>query len=230
MSRTARLLSLMELLRTYRRPVTADILAEKMGVTVRTIYRDIAILQEQGAMIEGEAGIGYILKPGFTLPPLMFSPQEIEALVLGCEWVAERADTALGIAAEQALAKIQGVLPSHLITHIHQSPHRMGPGFLPSLEDDSQLPPLRQAIQDQKKITIIYEDAKGDRTTRTLYPLLLGYFDGAVVLVAWCEKRDDFRHFRLDRILNITFHDERYPGRRSEYLYQWRQQEGIPER
>src|SRR6187200_43800 len=110
-SRAERLLELLQVLRRYRQPVAGQTLADELGVSVRTLYRDIATLQGQGAAIDGEAGLGYVLKPGFMLPPLMFSEEEIEALVLGSRWVADRADRALADAAANVLAKIGAVLP-----------------------------------------------------------------------------------------------------------------------
>src|SRR5436853_1211164 len=114
MSRAERLLDLIQVLRRYRQPVSGQTLADELGVSIRTLYRDIATLQGQGAAMDGEPGLGYILRPGFMLPPLMFSEEEIEALVLGSRWVAERGDSRLGAAARNALAKIAAVLPPDL--------------------------------------------------------------------------------------------------------------------
>jgi len=121
MPRAQRLLELMELLRSYRHPVAGDDLANKLGISLRTLYRDIRVLQEQGANIEGEAGLGYVLKPGFTLPPLMFTEDEIEALVLGSRWVAKRGDVRLSHSALSARDKIAAVLPSELKVSLHNS-------------------------------------------------------------------------------------------------------------
>src|SRR5213594_1376827 len=114
MSRAQRLLDLIQLLRGYRRPVSGAALAEALGISLRTLYRDIETLNAQGAQIDGEPGVGYVLRPGFMLPPLMFSEDEIEAIVLGSRWVSERADAPLGVAARNALAKIAAVLPDDL--------------------------------------------------------------------------------------------------------------------
>ena len=114
MSRSTRLLDLIQLLRTYRRPVSGSALAQRMGISIRTLYRDIATLQAQGADIQGAPGFGYVLKPGFLMPPMMLSEEEIEALVLGARWVAARADDELKDAAQNALAKIAAVLPADL--------------------------------------------------------------------------------------------------------------------
>ena len=121
MSRAERLLELMQCLRRHRYPVGGAALASELGISVRTLYRDIAALQAQGARIDGEPGVGYVLRPGFMLPPLMFSEDEIEALVLGSRWVADRADDPLGRAARNALAKIAAVLPTDLRKSLHRS-------------------------------------------------------------------------------------------------------------
>src|ERR1700692_3323279 len=114
MSRAQRLLDLIQPLRGYRRPVSGPTLAEEMGIPLRNVDRDIETLKAQGAHIDGEPGVGYVLRPGFMLPPLMFSEEEIEAMVLGPRWAAGRADAALGAAARNALAKIAAVLPQDL--------------------------------------------------------------------------------------------------------------------
>jgi len=128
MSRSQRLLALMEILRRHRYPLSGAMLAQQLGISLRSVYRDIATLQQQGASIEGEAGLGYVLRPGFTLPPLMFSEDEIEALVLGSRWVASRADTKLARAAENALSKINAVLPATLREHCESTTLLVGPG------------------------------------------------------------------------------------------------------
>src|SRR5712671_7750568 len=128
MSRAQRLLDLIQALRGYRRPVSGATLAEALGISLRTVYRDIETLKAQGAHIDGEPGVGYVLRPGFMLPPLMFSEEEIEAIVLGSRWVADRADAALGSAARNALAKIAAVLPQDLKVSLDTSSLLVGPG------------------------------------------------------------------------------------------------------
>ena len=128
MSRAQRLLDLIQLLRGYRRPVSGAVLAEALGISLRTLYRDIETLNAQGAQIDGEPGVGYVLRPGFMLPPLMFSEEEIEAMVLGSRWVADRADAALADAARNALAKIAAVLPPDLQDELDTSGLLIGPG------------------------------------------------------------------------------------------------------
>ncbi|HUN91032.1 MAG TPA: YafY family protein [Burkholderiaceae bacterium] len=228
MSRAERLLDLVQLLRRHRRPVSGAALARELGVSLRTLYRDINSLQGQGAAIEGEPGIGYILRPGFLLPPLMFSDDELEALVLGSRWVADRADARLGGAARNALAKIAAVLPTDLRDELDATPLLIGPGP-PVIDGTIDLALLRQAIRTERKIEIHYLDVGGRRTRRVVWPFALAYFDRVRVVVAWCESRRAFRHFRADRITAIDASDVRYPRRRQALLREWRQAEGIAE-
>ncbi len=227
MSRTQRLLDLIQILRRRRYPVTGAALAAELGISLRTLYRDIGTLQEQGAHIDGEPGLGYILRPGFMLPPLMFSEEEIEALVLGSRWVVDRGDARLGSAAQNALAKIAAVLPSDLRDALDASTLLVGPGE-PILAGDLKLPVIRQAIRSEHKLDITYRDLKGAESTRTVWPFALGFFDHVRVVVAWCELRQTFRHFRADRISALAISEQRYPRRRQALLTEWREIEGIP--
>lgn len=226
MPRAKRLLDLIQLLRRHRFPVTGVALAAELRVSLRTLYRDIGTLREQGARIDGEPGLGYILRPGFMLPPLMFSEEEIEALVLGSRWVAERGDARLGGAAREALAKIGAVLPAELREALDASALLAGPG--PAIAaGDLELPLMRQAIRAERKLDIDYLDLKGEASRRTVWPFALGYFDHVRVLVAWCELRQGFRHFRADRITALVLSGQRYPRRRQALLKEWRAAEGI---
>jgi predicted DNA-binding transcriptional regulator YafY len=228
MSRAQRLLDIIQLLRSHRRPVAAGLLADELGVSLRTIYRDIETLKGQGAHIEGEAGVGYVLRPGFMLPPLMFSEEEIEALVLGGRWVAAQQDEPLGKAARNALAKIAAVLPDDLQRSLETSSlmvARREPAA-----GDAELPIIRAAIRNECKLRISYSDEKDNRTQRTIWPIALGFFDRIRMVAAWCENRGDYRHFRTDRIQSITLTERRYPRRRTDLLREWKQKECIPER
>jgi predicted DNA-binding transcriptional regulator YafY len=229
MSRAQRLLDLIQHLRSYRRPISGALLAEALGISLRTLYRDIGTLNAQGAHIDGEPGVGYVLRPGFMLPPLMFSEEEIEAIVLGSRWVADRADAALSAAARNALAKIAAVLPQDLKTSLDTSSLLIGPGK-PIAAGDSELPVIRQAIRDERKLRIRYLDKNGGDSRRTIWPFALGFFERVRVVVAWCEMRQDFRHFRTDRISKLLVTDKRYPRRRQVLLKDWRAVEGIPEK
>lgn len=229
MSRTERLLDLIQLLRRHRAPVTGPALAAELGISIRTLYRDIATLQAQGADIQGEPGLGYVLRPGFTLPPLMFSADEIEALVLGSRWVARRAeDPRLGDAAANALSKITAVLPSELRDSVDGSNLLVGGGEVIPAQVD--LSAIRLAIREQRKLVIAYRNAGGTATERTIWPFAIGFFDRVRVVIGWCELRTDYRHFRLDRIDRMEPLPERYPRRRAAMLKEWREREGIPVR
>jgi predicted DNA-binding transcriptional regulator YafY len=223
MSRSNRLLELVQALRRRRRPVSGRTLADELGVSLRTLYRDIASLQAQGADIVGEAGVGYVLQPGFLLPPLMFSEDEIEALVLGSRWVAKRTDDRLGGAARNALAKIAAVLPADLREALDASPLLVGPGQTAEID----LTIVREAIRAERKLAIRYRNGGGAATERIVWPFALGFFDQARVIGAWCELRAGFRNFRMDRIVELTPTPERYPRRRRALLKAWREAEGI---
>lgn len=226
MSRAARLLDLLQVFRRYKRPVSGASLAEELGVSLRTIYRDIETLKSQGAAIDGEAGVGFVLKPGFMLPPLMFTEDEIEALVLGSRWVAEQADQPLGAAARNALVKIAAVLPDDLRAGLDESTLLVVPGT-PLAAGESELPLIRDAIRRQRKLSISYADANGACSDRTIWPIALAFFDRTRVVVSWCELRNDFRHFRADRIIHLTVESKSYPQRRAALMKQWRDQQGI---
>ncbi|WP_112663707.1 helix-turn-helix transcriptional regulator [Microvirga flavescens] len=229
MSRAKRLLDLLQILRRHRHPVRGQDLARELGISIRTLYRDIQSLQAQGAMIEGEAGIGYVLRPGFMLPPLMFSHEEIEALVLGSRWVAERGDHHLAAAAHEALTKITAVLPAALREDADASTLLVGPGR-PIAGGDTDLATIRKAIRAERKMEILYADRNTSETKRTVWPFAIGFFDQVRVVVAWCELRSGFRHFRTDRISALTLSDTRYPRRRLALLKEWRVAEGIEPR
>ncbi|GAN68804.1 helix-turn-helix transcriptional regulator [Acetobacter orleanensis] len=226
MSRSERLFDLLHALRAHRRPVSGKTLADAIGVSIRTLYRDIVSLQALGAAIEGEPGVGYVLKPGFLLPPLMFTSEEIEALVLGSRWVTDRADNPLQDAARSALTRIAAVLPAGLRDELDASALLIGPGAtLPPDRVDPAL--LRKAIRAERRLSLQYCDAAGMVSERVVWPFALAFFDSVRVLLAWCELRQSFRHFRTDRIVSATLIDERYPRRRQALLKEWREEEGI---
>ncbi|GMG84067.1 YafY family protein [Paralimibaculum aggregatum] len=202
MRRADRLFDIIELLRG-RGVVRARDIAAALEVSERTIYRDMASLIAAGLPIDGEAGVGYLLRDGFDLPPLMFDEDEIEALVLGLRIVAAWADPALTRAADRALAKVSDALPGHLREHAARVPldaparHHAEP-----LEID--LAALRAAIRGRQKVAFGYTDLAGRQTTRTLCPLLISFFGPVWTLTGWCELRGDFRMFRIDRIRGLT--------------------------
>ena len=226
-ARSERLLTLLQTLRRYRQPVSGATLAAETGVSLRTLYRDIASLQAQGAHIEGEAGLGYVLKPGFMLPPMMFSLEEIEALVLGSRWVAKATDARLAAGATDALAKIAAVLPPELREELETSTLMVGAPRKDE-QDKADLALIRKAIRAEHILELVYEDGKGAPSERRVWPFALGYFDSIRVLVAWCELRQDFRHFRTDRMASAVSTEKRYPRRRQVLLKEWRVAQGIP--
>jgi predicted DNA-binding transcriptional regulator YafY len=223
MSRATRLLGLLQALRLRRRPVTAETLAAELGVSVRTVYRDIATLVGEGAAIQGEAGLGYVMQPGLFLPPLGFDRDELDALALGLSWVQRRADPELARAADNALAKIHAMLPADGRDEIE------GPGVLlgPSPEPPAATVPLerlRDAIRRQRKLAIAYRDGAGAASQRTVWPIALAYPEGVRLLLAWCETREGFRNFRVDRIVEAEVSEARYPRSRRALLKDWRAQ------
>jgi predicted DNA-binding transcriptional regulator YafY len=229
MSRSERLLQLLQVLRRHRLPVSGGTLAAELAISLRTLYRDIATLQAQGADIEGEAGIGYVLKPTYMLPPLMFTRDEIEALMLGFNFVAQRTDDSFATAARDALAKINAVLPDDLRGSLGETSLLVGPG-IPLPANRVALGLLRQALRQEYPLDITYRDLSGQTSRRTVWPFALSYFDGARVLMTWCTLRHDFRNFRSERIEAADLGAGRYPKRRAALLKEWRQRNNIPNR
>lgn len=228
MARSQRLFELIQVLRRHRQPVSGQALADELSVSLRTVYRDIQTLIGQGATIDGEAGLGFVLRPGFVLPPLMFSDEELEALVLGLRWVAQRTDASFEHAAMNALAKIAAVLPDDLRNNVEG----IGLIAVPSRNADARhdLAPIRAAIRSEQMVVLDYADVKGEHTRRTIWPIALAFFENSRVLAAWCELRQDFRHFRIDRIIALHETGQRYPQRRRVLMKQWREIEKIAER
>jgi predicted DNA-binding transcriptional regulator YafY len=228
-SRSTRLLTLLQVLRGKSRAVTAAVLAAELGVSERTLYRDIAELSAQGAPIYGEAGVGYVLRPGLFLPPLMLSEDEVEAVVLGLRYVDQRGDQTLGKAAADALAKIAAVLPPAALETLRNPIALPGPSSGSFPPNAVELASLRYAIRSQATLDIRYEDANGTRSERIIWPIALGFTNEARVLVAWCEARQAYRTFRTDRIASAVETGHRYPGTRGSLLRAWRKQMGVDE-
>lgn len=220
MNRTERLLNLLQILRSYRYPVSGQRLSERLNISIRTLYRDIATLQAQGAEIEGEVGIGYVLKPTFFLPPLMFTQTEMESLLLGTRWVIQYGDAPLSKSATDALNKILDVLPNNIKNNTNAFSLRVGPpaSELMSKED---LSVLRDAIAKQKKIRIIYKSDNRKETEQIVWPFTLGYFTNERILVAWCDKLKNYQHFKTTRISAIEILSEYYPGSKDKLFREW---------
>jgi len=218
----------MDALRRHRRPVTAASLADELSVSLRTIYRDVQVLIGLGAPIDGEAGLGYLLRPGFFLPPLMFSEDELEALVLGARWVARQSDTALTLAASNALAKIAAASPKDL----RDAMANTGLWVAPIAKDvgaGADVKLVREAIRREHKLVIAYVAETGASTERAIWPIAMAFFERRQTVAAWCELRRAFRHFRTDRITALTPTGERYPKRRSDLVKAWRRETNAPE-
>lgn len=228
MRRADRLFQIIQILRGARRPVTAAQLSEELETTTRTIYRDIADLVAQRTPIRGEAGVGYVLEPGYDMPPLMLSPREIEAAVLGAQWVIDRGDPALALGARDLLAKIRDVVPGHLRPIVLQAAV-IAPNLIAPEPDLLDLERIRQSAYAGTKLKIRYRDKDGRSSERVVWPLSIAYFQTARLLVAWCELREGFRHFRTDRIEALAFLDERHAMSPNALWAAWRRQErGIP--
>lgn len=214
MRRADRLFEIIQILR--RKEVTrARELSELLEVSERTIYRDVQDLIASGVPIEGEAGVGYVLRAGFDLPPLMFKEQEIEALVLGARIVESLADAELAAAATDAIAKVEAVIPDRLRGYMANTA-LLAPGQLymePVLFD---LGELRRALRNRLKVHFRYRNVYDEPSERTVRPLSLAYFGPVWMLAAWCELRQDFRTFRLDRIDDFRLEEDRFraePGK-----------------
>jgi predicted DNA-binding transcriptional regulator YafY len=227
MSRAERLLELMQCLRRHRYAVSGQALATELGISLRSLYRDIASLRAQGARIEGEPGMGYRLQPGFELPPLMFNSGEMEALLLGARWVSRSTDPALAKDAHNALARIAAVLPPALRHELDSCTLLIGPSTGPRRTGTQHLPALRQAIREQRKVRVVYQDEHGQPSDRVLWPFALGYMEQARLLVAWCELRGANRHFRVDRLQTVEVQASPYPTPRQRMLKQWLTEQGI---
>jgi predicted DNA-binding transcriptional regulator YafY len=214
MRRADRLFEIIQFMR--RKPtVTARDIAAALEVSERTIYRDVRDLMASGVPIDGEAGVGYVLRKGFDMPPLMFKEQEIEALVLGARIVESWADVELAEAAADAITKIEAVIPERLRGYMADTALLAPPlHFMEPIGFD--LAELRRAVRSQRKVHFGYTDVLGRQSERTVRPLSLAYFGPVWVLAAWCELRVDFRTFRLDRMQDFVATPERFrpePGK-----------------
>lgn len=210
----------MQILRRHRLPVSGAWLAQQTGVSLRTIRRDVAILQSIGAEISGEPGIGYVLKPGFLLPPLMFSDEELQTLALGAQWVCGHTDDHLANSALDALAKIYAVLPKAPHTDMDREIFYVAPSP-ESKCSAANFTLLRRAIRNQLRTQITYRSSDSIVTTRMIWPFTLAHFGFYTYVAAWCEFRQDFRTFRIGRIDQIQVMSDRYPRSRKDLLRDW---------
>lgn len=215
-----RLFELIQLLRVAPHPVTAAALAEKLEVNIRTVYRDIAALQARRIPIEGEAGIGYVLRRGFDLPPLMFTLDEIEAIAVGMRLINRTGDAGLQQAAGNVLSKITVVLPDVLREHLGNAPFFVSDHGART-SDAADLASVRDAIRAARKMRITYLDEHGRRTERTIWPIAVAYYVQATLIAAWCELRQDYRHFRTDRIVAASVLHACYDDRDGQLMQRW---------
>ena len=221
MRRADRLFQIIQILRRSPRPITGDRLAEELEVSTRTVYRDIADLIAQRVPIRGEAGLGYVLSRDYDMPPLMLTPDEIEAAVLGASWVVERGDSTLAGAARDLIAKIAAAVPERLRPFIVEPSIGVPPGR-PATVDELDIARTRAWIREGRKSRIRYADEQGRQSERTIWPTIIGYAETVRLLAAWCEMRQAFRHFRVDRIVSAEFLDERHHCRPGELRRRWK--------
>lgn len=223
-SRAERLLNLVEEFRSHRRPVSGQDLAQTLNVSIRTLYRDIASLRALGASIEGEPGIGYVLQSGFLLPPIMFTVEEVDALVLGSLWVADKADKPMAEAARKAMARLTAVMPAELSDRVEAKYLSVATSTFAE-QEDIDVSAIRRAIHSERKLKIQYNDAAGLPSERIVWPFFISYLDGGRLISAWCELRDGIRHFRTDRMASLSEMTEGYPRRRHDLIKIWRELE-----
>jgi predicted DNA-binding transcriptional regulator YafY len=223
MRRAGRLLQVIQILRRHRRPVTGEAMARELEVSLRTVYRDIAALSLEGVPVRGEAGIGYVLDEGYDLPPLMFTADELEAVMLGLRWVARRGDRGLSHAAQDTVAKIGAVLPARLRPFLFDA-GLVVPPYTILTEDRIDVARFRSAIREARKVEIAYRSEDGRETQRTIWPISITYFDAQRLVVAWCELRSDFRTFRTDRMLALRLTGDKYPECRKALMKKWQDQ------
>jgi len=223
MRRADRLFRIIQVLRRKRSPTTALEIALELETSARTIYRDIAQLMADRVPIRGEAGVGYVLEGGFDMPPLMLTPDEIEAAMLGAQWVMDRADPALARAASDLVAKIGVVIPEHL-RPILMEPALAAPKRYANAVDTIDMARVRGAIRAQGKIALVYRDENERESRRVIWPIAVSYWETVRLIVAWCETRKAFRHFRTDRVIAAEFLEARYVIARAKLRTQWKKE------
>ncbi len=209
MAKADRLLKIITLLKGRRTVITARQLAEVVETSERTIYRDIQVLLDTGFPVEGEAGVGYRLQPGFEIPPIMFTAEQLLAVQLGLKMAQGWSDKELAIAAEQARIKIEAVIPERLKQTCQQNSLLVTKHYLKT-EAASHSLTIRKAIHDKYFITLYYQRADGENSIRTVRPLGLVYWGQKWTLIAWCQLRQDYREFRLDRIQKLKVSTEKF--------------------
>lgn len=222
MTRPARILQILQVLRESRRAVVARSLAQRFGVSQRTIYRDMQTLLELGVPVEGEAGTGFILRPGFFMPPMTFTRDEADAVQLGLRFVSARGDAGLALAARTALSKIVEGMNDEATCAMRENGLTVGPAFS---GHGRQLALIRCAVKERRKLRISYLTRGEVLRDRTVWPVALGFFARSEMLAAWCELREDFRHFRTDRMERCYLVEGQIPRGRNQLLAAYRRVE-----
>lgn len=226
MARSDRLFELMQVLRRHRRTVSGRTLANELGVSLRTIRRDVQTLQNMGADIDGEPGLGYSLKPGFLLPPLSFTEEEIQALIAGALWVSRQTDDKFAFSVKNALAKINAVLPPDMRSVFDDETFYVSsPAKLPTLIDLSE---IRRALRDQCKLRIALSIAHAPTDDQIVWPIMLGFIGARRSLAAWCESDHKFRMIDLGDLAKVDVLAERYSRNRRQLIREWRASEILP--
>lgn len=220
-ARAGRLLALLQILARHRYPVSGASLAEELSISLRTLYRDIASLRAQGADIQGEAGTGYVLAPGYLLPPMMFTPEQLDALALGLRWVATYGDAEIGKAAQEVAGKVMQSIPPPMQSLFEHATLLVGRAE--TAVESEHVAGLRAAIRRQLKVSIRYTDRQGNTSERVIWPFALGYLSRDLLLAAWCETRGDFRHFAVAQIECVQQLACAAPHSRQRLLRMWRE-------
>lgn len=220
MRRSDRLFDIIQRLRTARSPMTAAAIAAELEVTPRTVYRDIAALQASRVPIEGAAGVGYVLRRGYDLPPLMFTADEVDAVAVGMRLLRRTRDPGLQQAADSVLSKLAAVLPERLRGSLDTPPFHVSEGDAREPGAIS-LAALRVAIREASKLRITYRDLGGTASERVIRPVAMEYYVEVTLICAWCELRNDYRHFRTDRIEAAAVLPESFAAERERLLSGW---------
>ena len=226
MRRADRLFLIIHALRGRRTALPARSLAETLGVSLRTVYRDVLDLQTSGVPIEGEAGVGYVLRKGADIPPLMFNVEELEALVVGTRFVRAFGGKRLGLGASAALLKIEAVLPPELRERARRT-RIFAPELDDRLEASGVIDRLHEAIESGQVLQLEYRDQSGDASLREVEPLCLAFWGGSWTIGGWCRLRSDFRNFRPDRIVALTATGEVFAETKSRGLEAYLQAVGM---
>jgi predicted DNA-binding transcriptional regulator YafY len=219
MRKASRLFEIIQILRLATGPVTAAEIGTRLGVTSRSIYRDIVELQAMKVPVEGGRGIGYILRPGFDLPPMNFSIEETEAIVVALALLKRTGDQGLAAAAS-VTSKIAAAMPAPLRPQLGNTALHAWGTVVPTATG-IDIAQVRQAIREERKLSIEYEDAEGASTHRTIRPVALIYYSSTHNIVGWCELRQSIRHFRADRVCKSRLEDDHFRGQGESLRLQW---------